>query len=153
MSVDENIFLARVAEQAERFEDMVEYLKPVLDTKGSSLSADERNLLSVAFKSLISSKRTAWRTITAIEQNPKYQKFAGALAAYKQRIEQALYTDCERIIEIVRTRVLSKTGGEDEPRTFFVKMVGDYYRYIAETAQGEKLEQVKAEALKAYAEA
>ena len=29
---EENIFMARVAEQAERFEDMVDYLKPVLDT-------------------------------------------------------------------------------------------------------------------------
>ena len=28
--VEESIFLARVAEQAERFEDMVEYLKNVL---------------------------------------------------------------------------------------------------------------------------
>jgi 14-3-3 protein epsilon len=51
---------------------MVDFLKPVLDSKGAALSSDERNLLSVAFKSLISSKRTAWRTITAIEQNPKY---------------------------------------------------------------------------------
>ena len=30
-SVEENIFLARVAEQAERFEDMVTYLAAVLD--------------------------------------------------------------------------------------------------------------------------
>lgn len=67
MSDEEHIFMARVAEQAERFEDMVDFLKPVLDSKGSALSSDERNLLSVAFKSLISSKRTAWRTITAIE--------------------------------------------------------------------------------------
>jgi hypothetical protein len=42
---------------------------------------------------------------------------------------------------------------ENEAKAFFVKMVGDYYRYIAETAQGEKLEQVKREALKAYNEA
>jgi 14-3-3 protein epsilon len=67
MSDEENIFMARVAEQAERFEDMVNFIKPVLDSKGSALTADERNLLSVAFKSLISSKRTAWRTISAIE--------------------------------------------------------------------------------------
>jgi 14-3-3 protein epsilon len=67
MSVEENIFLARVAEQAERFEDMVDFLKPVLDSKGADITSDERNLLSVAFKNLISSKRTAWRTITAIE--------------------------------------------------------------------------------------
>ena len=64
---EENIFMARVAEQAERFEDMVDFLKPVLDAKGANISGDERNLLSVAFKSLISSKRTAWRTISAIE--------------------------------------------------------------------------------------
>jgi hypothetical protein len=47
---------------------------------------------------------------------------------------------------------LSKSS-EEEPRAFFVKMVGDYYRYIAETAQGDKLEQVKQAALKAYDEA
>ena len=91
MSDEEHIFMARVAEQAERFEDMVDFLKPVLDSKGGSLSADERNLLSVAFKSLISSKRAAVRTINAIEQNPKYTKFADALTAYKHKIEQALY--------------------------------------------------------------
>lgn len=101
MSVEENIFLARVAEQAERFEDMVEFLKAVLDTKGADLTADERNLLSVAFKNLISSKRTAWRTISAIEQNPKYQKFGTSLAEYKKKIENGLYKDCENIIQIV----------------------------------------------------
>jgi hypothetical protein len=152
MSVEENIFLARVAEQAERFEDMVEFLKSVLDQKGADLTADERNLLSVAFKNLISSKRTAWRTISAIEQNPKYQKFGSSLVEYKRKIENGLYKDCENIIQIVQSKVLSKVA-ENEAKAFFVKMVGDYYRYIAETAQGEKLEQVKREALKAYNEA
>ena len=82
-SVEENIFLARVAEQAERFEDMVTYLAAVLDTKGAEVTSDERNLLSVAFKNLISSKRAACRTIAAIEQNPKYSKFSEGLAKYK----------------------------------------------------------------------
>lgn len=152
MSVEENIFLARVAEQAERFDDMVDFLKPVLDQKGADVSSEERNLLSVAFKNLISSKRTAWRTISAIEQNPKYQKFGESLASYKKRIEELLYKDCESIIEIIQSKVLSKTA-EAEAKAFFVKMVGDYYRYIAETAQGDKMESVKREALKAYQEA
>lgn len=152
MSVEESIFLARVSEQAERFDDMVDFLKPVLDQKGADLSSDERNLLSVAFKNLISSKRTAWRTISAIEQNPKYTKFNESLAAYKKKIEEGLYKDCENIISLIQTKVLTKTL-QEEPRAFFVKMVGDYYRYIAETAQNEKLEHVKREALKAYSEA
>ena len=51
---------------------MVTYLEEVLDAKGAEVSSDERNLLSVAFKNLISSQRAACRTIGAIEQNPKY---------------------------------------------------------------------------------
>ena len=87
-SVEENIFLARVAEQAERFEDMVSFLAAVLDQKGADVSADERNLLSVAFKNLISSKRAACRTISAIEQNPKYSQYGETLAKYKMSIEE-----------------------------------------------------------------
>ena len=68
---------------------------------------------------------------------------------YKKKIEEGLYRDCENIIKIIQTKVLTKAA-EAEPKAFFVKMVGDYYRYIAETAQGEKLETVKKEALKAY---
>ena len=98
---EENIFLARVAEQAERFEDMVEYLAKVLDEKGADVTADERNLLSVAFKNLISSKRAACRTIAAIEQNPKYSKFSEALATYKGKIETQLTADCEKVVSMI----------------------------------------------------
>ena len=152
MSVEENIFLARVAEQAERFEDMVDFLALVLDAKGSEVSSDERNLLSVAFKNLISSKRAACRTIAAIEQNPKYAKYASALLSYKQSIESKLTADCQSIVDMIREKVLSKNC-DGESKAFFVKMVGDYYRYIAENAKGALLEQVKQNALKAYNEA
>ncbi len=86
--------MARVAEQAERFEDMVDFLKTIIKEKGGDFSVEERNLLSVGFKNLIGGKRTAIRTISAIEQNPKYQKFGGALGAYKTKIESELQKDC-----------------------------------------------------------
>ena len=149
---EEQIFLARVAEQAERFDDMVNFLDKVLEIKGGEVSADERNLLSVAFKNLISSKRAACRTISAIEQNPKYSKFNEALVTYKGQIEKQLKEDCERIINMINTRVLAKAC-EKEAKAFFVKMVGDYYRYIAENAKGDVLEQVKTAAKAAYEEA
>ena len=152
MTTEENIFLARVAEQAERFEDMVDFLGKVLDEKHGDVSADERNLLSVAFKNLISGKRAACRTIAAIEQNPKYSKFAEALAQYKNDIEGQLSNDCDLVIKLINDKVLT-TECQPEAKAFFVKMVGDYYRYIAENAKDSKLEEVKNNALKAYDQA
>ena len=139
MSVEENIFLARVAEQAERFEDMVDFLALVLDAKGPEVTSDERNLISVAFKNLISSKRAACRTIAAIEQNPKYSKYAGALTTYKTQIENKLTADCQRVIDMINAKVLAKPC-DGESKAFFIKMVGDYYRYIAENAKGDLME-------------
>jgi len=46
---------------------MVDQLEKVMQEKGADVTSDERNLLSVAFKNLISSKRSACRTIAAIE--------------------------------------------------------------------------------------
>merc|ERR1719499_1653467 len=60
--------------------------------------------------------------------------------------------DCESIIKMINDKVLSKTC-DGEPKAFFVKMVGDYYRYISENAKDAKLEEVKQNALKAYNEA
>ena len=81
--MDEKIFLARVAEQAESFEDMVGFLDAAIKLKDGEFTQDERNLLSVGFKNLIGSERGAIRTIGAIEKNPKYQKFEGSLKQYK----------------------------------------------------------------------
>ena len=150
--MEEKIFMVRVAEQAERFDDMVDFLRPILKEKGGDFSVEERNLLSVGFKNLIGANITAIRTIAAIEQNPKYTKFNSALDAYKKKIEGELYDQCMSIVNLVKDKCLPKASNS-ESKAFFHKMAGDYYRYIAETAQGAKLEEVKREALKAYQEA
>lgn len=144
--------MARVAEQAERFDDMVGFLGPILKEKGGEFTVEERNLLSVGFKNLIGGKRTAIRTIAAIEQNPKYSKYGGALTAYKKKIEEELQKDCQNIINMIRNDAL-KGSSDGEGKTFFLKMVGDYYRYMAESAQGDKLAQARDGALQNYKEA
>ena len=71
-TIEESIFMARVAEQGERYQDMVDFLKIVIEQKAADMSVDERNLLSVAFKNLVASKRTAWRTVVSVQSNPRY---------------------------------------------------------------------------------
>ncbi len=55
--MEEKIFLARVAEQAERFDDMVTFLEEAIKAKSDAedFTVDERNLLSVGFKNQIGS--------------------------------------------------------------------------------------------------
>ena len=149
MSLEEHIFMARVAEQAERFDDMVSYLQEVVKGKSEDFTTEERNLLSVGFKNQIGSKRTAIRTISAIEQNPKYSKFNTALGEYKKKIEQELYNQCIKIVEIVKGSCMG-VASTDETKAFFYKMIGDYFRYVAECAQGDQLTDVKNGALENY---
>lgn len=149
MSLEENIFMARVAEQAERFDDMVSFLQEVIKAKTDDFTTEERNLLSVGFKNQIGSKRTAIRTISAIEQNPKYSKFNEGLSQYKKRIEGELFDQCNNIVAVVKESCLPKATA-DETKAFFYKMIGDYFRYVAECSQGDKLETVKNGALENY---
>jgi len=151
--MEEKIFLARVAEQAERFDDMVSYLEEAIKLKsGEDFTIDERNLLSVGFKNLIGSQRGAIRTIGAIEQNPKYQKFNDALTGYKKKIEAELYDKCLKIVKTVEGDCLP-LAAENESKAFFYKMIGDYYRYVAESAAEDKIAAVKEGAKKGYEEA
>ena len=106
-------------------------------------------MLSVGFKNQIGSKRTAIRTISAIQQNPKYTKFGEGLVAYKTKIESELYDQCLAIVKIVKDKCM-KSASTDESKAFFYKMAGDYYRYVAESATPDKIESVKSGALENY---
>lgn len=64
------------------------------------------------------------------------------MASYKKKIEEELYKNCDEIIAIIRADVLN-SAGESESKAFFLKMIGDYCRYIAESAKGDRLERVK----------
>lgn len=92
--MEASLFLARVAEQGERYEDMFDYLKQFLHSK-SHFTPDERNLLSVAFKNLVTPKRTTWRTILAVETSQQTEgSTKEAIAAYKGVIEERLHKNC-----------------------------------------------------------
>ena len=60
--------------------------------------------------------------------------------------------DCQKIIDQINNHVLSKSC-DGEGKCFFIKMVGDYYRYMSESAKGAELERVRGEALRAYNQA
>jgi 14-3-3 protein epsilon len=68
-SREESVYMAKLVEQAERYEEMVEYMEKVSKTVDvEELTVEERNLLSVAYKNVIGARRASWRIISSIEQ-------------------------------------------------------------------------------------
>ena len=90
------------------------------------LSVEERNLLSVAYKNVIGSRRASWRVISSIEQKSDSEKTA-LITNYKKKIETELETICEDILNIIENTLIPNSVG-DEGKVFYYKMKGDYHR-------------------------
>lgn len=141
LSRDELLYMTKLCEQTERFEDMLEYIKKVVKTFASiELSVEERNLLSVAYKNSIGSRRTAWRAISSIEQkeeskNPN-SKNLPLIKDFKKKFEDELTGYCKDILNLL-DECLIKNASTAESKVFYLKMKGDYYRYISEYATGD----------------
>jgi len=135
---DENVFMARLAEQAERYEDMVTYMTRVANM-GSELSLEERNLLSVAFKNAVGARRSAWRSIAGMMQKEDpSMPYIPTVNGYKNKVEVELNSKCEEILVLLRKDDgLIATASTSEAQVFYLKMEGDYHRYLAEFSGGD----------------
>jgi hypothetical protein len=141
-----------LAEQCNRYEDMADYLEDLLNHRDSDLSSDERNLLSIAYKSSVSSRRTALRTIIAYETKEKKKEnstFLPFIQEYKKKVEDELDKMCNNVISTIDNKLIKKSS-EAEAKVFYLKMKGDYYRYIAEYNHGETRQSIINGALEAY---
>ena len=153
MSKEEFIYMSKVSEQTERFEDMLEYMKKVV-LLGQELTVEERNLLSVAYKNSVGSRRTAWRALSSIEQKEEAKggKNLNLIREYKKRVEGELTNFCNDVISLLDKNLIPKTSNP-EGKVFFLKMKGDYFRYISEYASGDQHKKVSVQALEAYKQA
>jgi len=155
-------FLARTAEASERYDDMCKCMKELVAFSSSEspsnkgeLSIDERNLLSVAYKNVIGARRASWRTLNAENEDnngPLVQK-------YKRVVENELEAVCTDVLNILQENLINddtirkchenvnepnssddKKDPLGEAQVFYLKMAGDYYRYLAEAVSTKENE-------------
>ena len=168
---------AKLAEQTERYDDMAQFMKEFV-TKKKILTVEQRNLLSVAYKNVVGVRRSAWRIISTIESKHETQTEGSPddikLAKdYKEKIEVELKGICETVLDLLSEHLVSadvddvkpaEKADEDadatkadndklESNVFYIKMKGDYYRYIAEVAKDEEKEKVVQMSADAYQKA
>lgn len=143
-NISKYVYLALIAEKAGSFDHMKFYLeKHVIDNNGI-MSCDERNLLSVAYKNIISEKRQCIRTLITLElketQNASTSDsfLLDSILSYKKVLEEDLIKTCEYINNFIISFIINadKFNKNDNcGLAFYNKLIADYYRYIAENIE------------------
>ncbi len=152
---DKQVYLAMLAEQCSRYEDMSQFLDEMVASKKEGLSSDERNLLSIAYKNTISLRRTALRTLLAYEMKEKKKPesaYLNYIIEYKAKLENELIDLCLKIVKNIDQHLIPRSG-DDEARVFYHKMKADYFRYIAENVEGDRKTTYSQSSLKSYEDA
>merc|ERR1712061_25865 len=151
---DKEVYFAKLAEQAERYDEMATHMEQV-GKLPDELSVEERNLLSVAYKNAVGSRRAAWRMIMSVQQkeqtkgNEEQAKYA---TEYCKKVEAELQKICDTILGLLDGNLINKAAN-GESKVFYQKMKADYYRYIAEFTEGDAKSKAAENARLAYEDA
>merc|ERR1712039_1081540 len=107
---EKSVYFAKLAEQAERYDEMADYMEAV-GKQPDELSVEERNLLSVAYKNAVGSRRAAWRIITSVEQKEKSkgnEENAKYAKEFCEKVEKELETICDTILKLLDNNLITK---------------------------------------------
>jgi len=145
------VYLAKLAEQAERYDEMVEAMRKVacMDVE---LTVEERNLLSVAYKNVIGARRASWRIVSSIEQKEESKgntQQVQRIKEYRTKIDAELSKICTDILAVLDQHLIP-TATTGESKVFYYKMKGDYYRYLAEFLPKSSRKESAENSLSAY---
>eukprot|EP00744_Colponema_vietnamica_P004805 GILI01007118.1.p1 GENE.GILI01007118.1~~GILI01007118.1.p1 ORF type:complete len:264 (-),score=74.81 GILI01007118.1:166-957(-) len=138
-NVDELVFMAKLAEQAERYDEMILCMRKLVKLN-SELGVEERNLLSVAYKNVIGARRNAWRIISSIEARETEKSATENLpvvTSLRKQFESELAAICEDLLGLLDNYLIPAAINNGEAQVFYLKMKGDYHRYYAEATPGD----------------
>lgn len=135
--------IARIAEAADRYEDMSRYMRQLVVEAVSSdkpeLTIDERNLLSVAYKNIVGKRRASHRVLIQEKEQAQSQKDTD-IAHYPDVVEKELDLICQDVLDLLETHLIGKAKDKNaKDQVFYLKMAGDYYRYRAESSSDQEL--------------
>ncbi|KAJ0987204.1 hypothetical protein J5N97_005560 [Dioscorea zingiberensis] len=132
---------------------MVEFMEKVVKAVDTEeLTVEERNLLSVAYKNVVGAHRASWRVISSIEQKEEScgnEDHVALIKVYPEKIEAELSKICDGILKLLESHLIpSSTAAES--KVFYLKMKGDYHRYLAEFKTDAERKEAAERTLLAY---
>src|SRR5687768_16368544 len=108
------VFLASVAEQAERYKDAYLWMKEALRVERSEINSKERELLSIGAKNVIGTYRSASRILQSIEQKAenKNDPKKEYVTRYVQQVHAEAVEFCNDCINVLDDLISHETNKE-----------------------------------------
>eukprot|EP00746_Dinoflagellata_sp_MGD_P163577 gnl/MRDRNA2_/MRDRNA2_91694_c0_seq1.p1 gnl/MRDRNA2_/MRDRNA2_91694_c0~~gnl/MRDRNA2_/MRDRNA2_91694_c0_seq1.p1 ORF type:complete len:243 (-),score=74.01 gnl/MRDRNA2_/MRDRNA2_91694_c0_seq1:12-740(-) len=146
---EKHLLLARCAEEAQRYDEMAHHMCQAAEQ--GDLSYDERKLLGSAYQQAVASRRQAWQRIAASEKAEEVaenEQMKLLTEELRLKVEKELQDLCDELLDLLKKLMPKQPQGESG--AFFLKLQGDFFRYIAEFATGADKRRALDNAKEAY---
>ncbi|KAL8129360.1 hypothetical protein V2J09_018515 [Rumex salicifolius] len=146
-----NVKMAKLAEQAELYDDMAEYMEKVV-ALGGELNTQERQIFARSFYHAVGARRKAWQIVSTAESSKEVRSdfdLARAVKECKNKIELDLLSYANRCLPQLLNKCIPNACTVAE-KCFYSKLQGDHYRYLADIRTGEDRELSRINAICLY---
>ena len=141
MDRDMCVCLAKIAEEAESYEDAAHYMKHAVETD-AELNCLERILLETAYKHIVGARRATLQKIYEIEEVAKdmsNHSAADFIHQHKLPIVSELRAKCKEALAILDhclERAAHVSSDPGEAKVYYLQLISDFYLYLAEFTTG-----------------
>lgn len=124
---------------------MMNFMEQFVKINDAPLTIQERNLFSTAFKNSVGARRVSWRVVSNIhcivDDNNEIKK--NSVISYCETIKNEMRKICDEVkaslslyflinLQSLLDEYLIPKSEDAESKVFYLKMKGDYLRYLAE---------------------
>lgn len=150
---DELVFMAKLYEKAEKPNETITFIKQFVKVN-PVLNKEERNVLNSGYKYLITHNRASWRILSNMEKKEEKKgnsENLNSVRDVKTKVENDIKNAVADIQELLDT-VLIPNAAKNESKAYYLKLKGDYFRYLSEITTKDEQEEAMTQAEIAYNE-
>lgn len=136
MNKDDLIEMVKLCQCTNRFSEMAAIMKQIIQM-GVLLSEEEREFLLIAYKSKVDANRNSIQNITMVQNSIKEFHQKVIIDRYKKTIVNELIDICFDLLTLIDDYLLPYTN-DIEGQIFYLRIKGDFGRYLAEVAIGNQ---------------
>jgi 14-3-3 protein epsilon len=151
------VLMAEICWQAKRYDDMAAHTATLV-MSSTALNEKEEELFCRAFYHCVGERRTAWRQLSLVEYREEssvaedwarlpaqdwatlghgaVRQRIARVTAIREKLEEELTQKCHEVLKLLEHLIPRASSSRPASRINYLKLAGDYHRYLAEFCCG-----------------